>query len=152
LGSGPIAVTFRGKNKVLLGPKVTEQNFDKVFRHELVHVISAQKYKEAIPAWLEEGIANYISKNDKVNYKALAQMNFVDVNELSHPMRGSPALVSARYQASQALTEMISSKCEFRNLLRLSVGRKMQDYLENICRISDLNAEFKKWVKMKAGI
>ncbi len=152
-GAGPAAaaVSLRGKNKILLGPKVTETNFNQIFGHELVHVISAQKYKEAIPSWLEEGVANYISKNGTVNYKNLSSLNFNDVNELSHPMLGNANLIQGRYQASQALTEMIASKCEFRNLLRLSVGRKMQDYLENICRIKDINAEFKKWLKTKSG-
>lgn len=150
LGSSAMAVSLRGQNKVLLGPKVNEANFNQVFGHELVHVISAQKYKQAIPSWLEEGIANFISKNGKVNYKALLNYEFSDVNDLSHPLRGTANMVSSRYQASQALTEMIASKCEFRNLLRLSVGRKMEDYLKNICRISDINAEFKNWVKAKA--
>lgn len=151
LGAAASAVSLRGKNKILLGPQVTEQNFNQIFGHELVHVVSAQKYKTAIPSWLEEGVANYISKNSKVNYQALSKLDIKDVNELSHPMLGNANMIQIRYQASQALTEMIASKCEFRNLLRLSVGRKMQDYLENICRISDLNAEFKKWVKIKAG-
>ncbi|MEZ0392151.1 MAG: hypothetical protein ACAH59_08055 [Pseudobdellovibrionaceae bacterium] len=152
MGPAALAVHLRGQNKVLLGPKVTEANFTQVFGHELVHVISAQKYQQAIPTWLEEGIANFISKNGQVNYKALSQLELNDVNDLSHPMQGSANMISVRYQASQALTEMIASKCEFRNLLRLSVGRKMQDYLKNICGISELNAEFKKWVKAKSGL
>lgn len=151
LGPAATAVTFRGRNRVILGPKVNESNFNEIFGHELVHVISDQKYKEAIPAWLEEGMANYIAKQKSINYKALAKWSFRDVNELSHPMSGNAAMIHIRYQASQALTEMIASKCDFRNLLRLSVGRRMQDYLVNICRISDLNADFKKWIKIKSG-
>lgn len=152
LGPAAIAVSFRGQNKIILGPKVTEANFNQVFGHELVHVISAQKYKQAIPAWLEEGVANHISKNGKVNYRALAGYEFQDVTELGHPMLSDANMIQARYQASQALTEMIASKCDFRNLLRLSVQRKMQDYLANICRITDLKGDFKKWIKAKSGI
>ncbi len=151
LGPAALAVSLRGQNKILLGPQVIESNFNQIFGHELVHTISAQKYKQAIPTWLEEGIANYISKNGTVNYKALAKFEFKDVSELSHPIAGNPSMIRVRYQASQALTEMIASKCEFRNLLRLSVGRKMQDYLENICRISDINLAFKSWLKSKGG-
>jgi hypothetical protein len=151
LGSAALAVTLRGRNKVFLGPKVNETNFNQVFAHELVHVISDQKFKRAIPVWLEEGVANYISKNGNVDYKALSKLDIKDVNELGHPMLGRADMIHIRYQASQALTEMIASKCEFRNLLRLSVGRKMQDYLENICHISDINATFKNWIKTRAG-
>lgn len=151
LGPAALAVSLRGQNKILLGPRVNESNFNQIFGHELVHTISAQKYKQAIPSWLEEGIANYISKNGTVNYKVLANFEFKDVSELSHPIAGNPSMIHVRYQASQALTEMIASKCEFRNLLRLSVGRKMQDYLENICRISDINTSFKAWLKSKGG-
>lgn len=151
LGPAASAVSLRGQNKILLGPQVNESNFNQIFGHELVHTISAQKYKQAIPSWLEEGVANYISKNGTVDYKALAKFDFKDVNELSHPISGNANMIHIRYQASQALTEMIASKCEFRNLLRLSVGRKMQDYLENICHISDVNATFKTWLKTKGA-
>lgn len=150
LGPSAMAVTFKNQNKILLGPKVTEQNFNQVFGHELVHVISGQKYKDAIPNWLEEGIANFLSKNGKVDYAALAKFEFGDVSELAHPMKGSPETIHSRYQASQALAEMLSSKCDFRNLMRLSVQRKMQDYLNNICRIPDINTAYKKWVQEKS--
>jgi hypothetical protein len=149
MGPAALAVTFRGQNKMILGPRVTEKNFEKIFGHELVHVISSQKYKDAIPTWLEEGVANYISKNGAVDYKSLVKVELGDIAGFSHPMMGDAAMIHTRYQASQALTEMIASKCDFRNLLRLSVERKMQDYLANICRISDINSAFKKWVQDK---
>ena len=151
LGPAAMAVTFPGKNKVLLGPLVTEKNFDQVFGHELVHVISGQKYTQAIPAWLEEGIANYLSKSGTVDYALLAKQGFKDVHELSHPMTGNAQMIHVRYQASQALAEMLASKCDLRNLLRLSVQRKMEDELENICRIPDINAAYKKWISEKSG-
>ena len=151
LGPAPIAVAIRGENKILLGPHVTEKNFDPVFGHELAHVISAQKYKDAIPPWLEEGMANFVAKAGKVDYHSLKQFKFSDVNELAHPIKGDFAMIQSRYQASQALAEMISSKCDFRNLLRLSVQRKLQDYLGNICRITDLNSSFQKWIQEKSG-
>lgn len=152
LGPAPIAVAIRGENKILLGPRVTEKNFDPVFGHELAHVISAQKYKDAIPSWLEEGMANYVAKAGKVDYHALGHYKFADVSELAHPIKGDVAMIQTRYQASQALAEMLSSKCDFRNLLRLSVQRKLQDYLGNICRITDVNASFRQWIQDKSGI
>ncbi len=151
LGPAAMAVTFKNENKIILGPKVTEQNFNQVFGHELVHVISGQKYKDAIPRWLEEGIANFLSKNGKVNYPALLKFELSDVSDLAHPMRGSADQIHLRYQASQALAEMLSAKCDFRNLMRLSVQRKMQDYLKNICRVPDVNVAYQKWIKEKSG-
>jgi hypothetical protein len=151
VGPAALAVSLRGQDKILLGPRVTEKNFDPVFGHELVHVISSQKYKDAIPSWLEEGIANFVSKNGSVDYRALGKTTIKDVNELAHPMYGEAAMIHSRYQASQALAEMIASHCDLRGLLRLSVQRKLQDYLENICRISNINSSFQKWIKEKSG-
>lgn len=147
-----VAVSFRDQNRVHLGPKVTEKNFDSIFGHEMAHVISFQKYKGAIPSWLEEGVANFVSKNGKVDYAWLAQQPGVqDFHDLTHPMRGNADEVRARYQASQALVEMISARCDFRNLLRLSVGQGMDGYLERFCGFKDMNALFQKWMRDKAG-
>jgi hypothetical protein len=147
LGPSAIAVTLKNKNIILLGPEVTAENFDSVFGHEIVHVISFQKYKTAIPAWLEEGLANQLSHAGKVDYKWLkTQPPLQDVRSLTHPMNGGSALVHYHYQASQALAEMISAKCDFRNLLRLSVGVGMEGYLDTYCGIKDVNSAFQKWV------
>jgi hypothetical protein len=138
----------RSDGSVHLGPDVTSQNFDAVFGHELVHVIFHQKYKGAIPAWLEEGLANHLAKREKVNYAWLAKQPTVDVTTLGHPnkeIRGA----SFHYQTSTAVTEMIARRCSLPDLLRLSVGKKLTTYLSTYCEISDVNAEFVKWVKSK---
>ncbi len=151
LGPTVLAVSKKSENTVLMGPKVTEKNFDQIFGHELVHVIAFQKYKEAIPRWLEEGLANYISKSGTVNYKWLASKPFpADVRSLTHPFSGDIDNINYHYLASQALTEMIAAKCDLKNLLRLSVGQKMDGYLETYCLIPDLNAAYQKWVKSKS--
>lgn len=148
LGPMAVAVSLRDRNRILLGPRVTTENFDTVFAHELVHVISYQKYKDAIPRWLEEGLANHIAQSSKVDYKWLRkQQQPGKIQDLVHPFSGSVDRIHFHYMASQALAEMISSKCSMRDLLRLSVGRKLEDYLENICRIKDINVEFAKWIQ-----
>lgn len=153
LGPLPLAITQRNANRILLGPKVVESNFDRVFGHELVHVTSAQKYKDAIPKWLEEGVANYVAKFEKVDYVAMNKRPLPkDVTKMTHPMSGSYEDIINHYATSQALTEMIASRCDFRNLLRLSVQRKLENYLENICKISDINISFQKWVKDQAAL
>lgn len=152
LGPLAMAVTQRESNRILLGPRVVESNFDRVFAHELVHITSEQKYKGAIPKWLEEGVANYVAQFGKVDYVKMSKRPLPEnVTNVSHPMKGSEDEILNNYQISQALTEMIASRCDFRNLLRLSVQRKMEDYLENICKISNINESFKKWVADQAA-
>jgi hypothetical protein len=148
LGSSVMAVSRKSDNTVHLGPKVSSANFDQTLGHELVHIISYQKYKDAIPRWLEEGLANHLAKAGKVDYPWLASKPFPhDVRELVHPVSGSVDNIRYNYMASQALIEMIAHKCDLANLLRLSVGMKMESYLDTYCEIPDINAAFKKWVK-----
>ena len=154
LGSQVNAVTklSKGKQTVHLGPKVTDKNFDRVFAHELVHVVIDQKYKGAIPRWFEEGLANHLAKANKVNYNWLSKQEPVDdVRELSHPFKGSSQRVSYRYKASQALAEMLDKKCNLMQLIQLSVKRKMEDYIKTYCEIKDINIAFKEWVTSKSG-
>lgn len=147
-GDKVIAVSLRKDNSIHLGPKVTDKNFDGVFGHELVHIISFQKYKGAFPAWLEEGLANYLSKARTVSYKFLKKHPFPkDVRQLVHPVSGSSTNIQYNYQASQALAEMIASKCDLHVLFDLSVGRKLDNYLDTYCEIHDLNKDFQKWVR-----
>jgi hypothetical protein len=151
-----VAFTRKPQNSVSIGPRVTQDSFDAVFGHELVHVILYQKYKTAVPGWLEEGLANYLSKHGHVNYAWLSQQPDRDVYQLAHPFGDSRGRVPAggaqyAYQASQALMEMIASHCTVTDLLQLSVGKKLESYLPTLCGINDLNAEFHKWVKRKAA-
>ena len=150
LGSTVLALSKRQENAVWVGPRVNKNNFDQVFGHELVHVISYQKYKGAIPPWFEEGLANYISKSAKVDYKWIASKPFPkDVRGLTHPFDGDVDNIRYHYQASQALAEMIAAKCDLKELLRLSVGAKLDSYLDTYCQITDLNAAYQKWINSK---
>jgi hypothetical protein len=161
-----LAFSRKSDNSVHLGPRVTETNFESVFGHELVHVILFQKYKGAVPKWLEEGLANYLSNhkpplvNGKVAYDSshwtvdytwLAAQPPLDVLTLKHPF-SAIATNGARYhyQASQALVEMIASHCPLDQLLQLSVGKKLESYLSTFCGIDDVNADFRKWVAKKS--
>lgn len=152
LGPKAIAVTKSSKSGIVvhLGPKITNKNFDYQFGHEMVHVIIAQKYKGAIPKWLEEGLANHLSRAPKVDYEALNRHPLPqDVTKLAHPFSGEASLIHFRYKASQALAEMLSKKCDLENLIRLSVERKMENYIETYCEIKDINLAFRKWVESK---
>jgi hypothetical protein len=147
LGPTVLAISRKNDNTVHIGPRVNDANFDGVFGHEMVHIISFQKYKGAIPAWLEEGLANYLSQRAKVDYVWLSKHPAPDdVRELIHPYNGVEDHIRYCYMASQALTEMIASKCDLSNLLRLSVGRKMEKYLDTYCGIKNLTTDFKDWV------
>ncbi len=150
LGPNAQAVAQKNKNTILIGPAVTNQSFDSVFGHELVHIISYQKYKEGIPKWLEEGLANHLAKHNKVNYNWLKKKPLPNnVYDLAHPMSGNRDDILFKYETSQALAEMIAKKCDLTNLLRLSVGRNMEDYLKTYCEIPDLNEAYKKWIEKK---
>jgi len=151
LGPTVLAISKRDDNTIHLGPRIVDANFDQVFGHELVHIISFQKYKKAIPLWLEEGLANYIAKAGTVDYARLASQPVPsDVRQMTHPFGGTEEHIHYHYMASQALVEMIAKKCDLSNLLRLSVGKDMDRYLGTYCEIPDLNAAFKKWIQTHA--
>lgn len=148
--SSVLAVAKRNENAIYIGPRVTSENFDGVFGHELAHIIMFQKYKDAIPKWLEEGLANYVAKRGEIDYKFLSQRENFDVRSLTHPFKATASDPKFHYMASSAVMHMIASKCRIHDLLQLSVGHGLESYLSTFCRISDLNAEFAKWVKRKA--
>jgi len=146
-GPTVLAISKKSDSTVHLGPRVKEDNFNGVFGHELVHIISFQKYKGAIPLWLEEGLANHLSQQTKVDYHWLTTQPVPeDVRNLTHPFGGSVDNIRYHYMASQALIEMIADKCDLSNLIRLSVGRKLEDKLDTYCGIKDITAAFKVWL------
>lgn len=148
-GFGPAVIAYSrpSDNTIHIGPKVGKDNFDNVFGHELAHVVVAQKYKSAIPKWIEEGLANYVSKT-KLDYAWLAKEPPRDVTTLTHPFKGQVDY-KYHYAASTAVMEMIASKCSLSDLLQLSVGKKLETYLDTYCNIPDVNAEFRKWIESK---
>jgi hypothetical protein len=156
LGPSVLAFSRKEDNSVHLGPRVDTTNFDPIFGHELVHVIVFQKYKNAIPKWLEEGLANELAKRGAVDYEWLARHGVEgDVHLLVHPFQfsyGGPGEhVRYHYQASQALVEMIASHCSLTDLLQLSVGKKLETYLTTLCGIKDVNASFREWIQAHAA-
>ena len=88
IGPAVLAFTRQSDNTIHLGPKVDDAGFDGIFGHELVHVILYQKYKGAVPKWLEEGLANYTARRGEVNYTWLSVEPTVDVHTLVHPFKG----------------------------------------------------------------
>ena len=149
----PLAVTIKSpkKTEIHLGPGINKKNYAKMIGHELVHVVFFQKYHGAIPPWLEEGFANHLSKQDPVNYKWLSkQILPKDVTKMQHPYKQTNIDLHVHYKSSQALVEMLKKKCDLSNLLRLSVERKMANYIKSYCNIKDINKSFHDWIKRKA--
>lgn len=132
-----------------LGPQIDSSRFDGTFGHELVHVMLHQKYKTAIPGWLEEGLANHLADKGTVDYGWLAHQPFQDVKTLVHAFN-HVADPHYHYQASQAVAEMVEAKCDLHDLLQMAVGKSFETYLANICEITDVNAAFREWVLKKA--
>ena len=131
-GFGPSVLAFarRSDNTVHVGPRVNTANFDGVFGHELVHIIVYQKYKDAIPPWLDEGLANYAANRVNIDYAWLASQPIPDIHTLTHPFNATHSsgevTVSARYHymASTALMEMLASHCDIHDLPPIVGGGK----------------------------
>jgi len=159
LGPSVVAVTLKEKNQIHLGPKVNKENLPRILGHELVHVVLYQKYKSAIPIWLEEGLANFISGYGKVDYRKIQKEKMpIDIRKMGHPFitqvqaeSGAQISSAMQYQLSTALIEMLASRCDLHDLLQLSVGENLERYLGTFCEISDLNIEFRAWIQKKKG-
>ncbi|MEO5666513.1 MAG: hypothetical protein ABIR96_00495 [Bdellovibrionota bacterium] len=148
-----LAFTKRNDLTIHLGPLVTKETFEGVFAHELSHVILFQKYKDAIPPWLTEGLCNSVGGIVKVNYVWLAsQKERVDVTTLQHPYdKQNKNRADLHYRASLAVVKMLQKKCpDFKELLNLSLKSKLADYLPTYCGIEDLNGTFWKFVDSEA--
>ncbi len=143
------AIFKKSDSTIHVAPNVDATLFERVFGHELVHAIFFQKHKQAIPIWLEEGLANHVSQHGPPDYHWLVNKSWGDVTEMGHPNKGllEPKL---HYTISTALIEMIESKCSLRDLLQLSVGKKMESYLTTYCDIKEINTSFRKWVEIQA--
>jgi hypothetical protein len=145
-----LAYSIPKRNFIVMGPQVNSDNFDGVFGHELMHVEVHQHYKGAIPGWLEEGLANHVGKFETPDYKWLASQPVVPVSEMNHrPFSGDGPSPRYHYMASTALMEMIAAKCSLKELLRLSVGDKLEEWLDSYCHIQNVDEEFKKWIAKK---
>lgn len=148
-----MAFTKGSDLSIHIGPRVTKSNFDLIFGHELAHVVIFQKYKSAVPPWLNEGLCNSVAGYKTINYTWLAaQSPRVDITQLYHPYdpeRASRADV--HYMASLAAVKMLEKKCpSFRELLNLSLKSNINDYIKTYCRIPDLNQAFWSWVDENA--
>jgi hypothetical protein len=151
-GYGPTVLAFtRARNGTIdLGPRVTRDVFEAVLGHELVHMILFQKYKDAIPKWLEEGLANFLATRKRsVDYAWLSRQKLLPVRSLHHPFNDG---IDPRYhyQAATAVMELIASRCPYGDLLQLSVGSNLDRYLPTLCNIQDLDSAFAAWIKARA--
>ncbi len=148
-GDSVVAYADKVSSSIHLGPRVTKENFEAVFGHELAHLIVAQKYKQAIPEWLEEGLANYVGRHGQVDYAWLGGQKRPPVRELVHPFQAGrdPRL---HYMLSTAAVEMLAAKCSFADLLQLSVGKKLESFLATYCGISDLDGELNRYLQTQS--
>lgn len=151
----PIETEIKSSAVITVGPQVRKANWDKILGHELVHVIIGQKFKTSIPDWLEEGLANYFGKNEVVDYTWLSAQPLPAIEKLGHPVTatsengGLPA--HFYYQASQALVELLDTKCGGADqLLQLALGKSVKIYLSSLCGIEDLHRELRAWIDRKA--
>jgi len=149
--SAVVAFARRSDQSIHLGPKVKEDNFTSVFGHELAHVIVFQKFKMAIPKWLEEGLANRVAENIIIDYNWLAKQSRLNVSKLGHPLDAkSEVTLNFHYMAALGVVHMLESKCtSLRELLNLSLRSTLEDAVPTFCKIPDINSAFWKWVDSK---
>jgi hypothetical protein len=143
-----LAFSDKSAARIVMGPLVTGANFEEVLTHEIVHHAIAQKYKAAIPVWLEEGLANHIARpGRKPNYALLKQQAPFEVFRLGHPFKDPSLPPRVHYEASLALAKLLDRKCGLMTLLQLSVGRSVEGYLATTCGIENLSGAYQRWVQ-----
>ncbi|MCC7442175.1 MAG: hypothetical protein IT285_11105 [Bdellovibrionales bacterium] len=147
-----LAFTRKSDQRVVFGPRVTREAFEGVLAHELAHVVTYQKYKESIPDWLSEGLANWLARKGTVDYRWLAGRPLPSVESLGHPFKTAGNDPKVLYQASSAVIDLLRARCRWRDLLQLSVGKKLETYIRTTCGIRDLNAELRAWILKQSAI
>jgi hypothetical protein len=149
----PILAFYRQQTKdIHFGPLVTKENFESTFAHELAHVVVAQKYKDHLPKWLEEGLANSTADKNDVDWVAVSKIfPRMDPRQAAHPFSASEfADVQNRYLISLAALQFLKKECpSFRELLNLGLKSNLETYLPTYCKIQDLNAQFWSFVDRK---
>jgi hypothetical protein len=153
--TAPMILAFTrktGDGTIYMGPQVNAGNFKMVLGHEIAHVIMYQKYKGAIPAWLEEGMANDSAGNVQIDYKWLNKQPRQNVTQMTHPFDAkSNDEVNFKYMASLATVLMLEKKCpSLRELVNLSLKKNIETFIPTYCGIQDLNAALWTWIAQKA--
>jgi hypothetical protein len=152
----PILAFYRSATKEIhFGPGVTKLNFEATFAHELAHAVVAQKFQSHLPKWLEEGLANWASDKNEVDWSELAKLfPRMDPKSAAHPFTAQEAgETRARYTVSLAALQFLKKQCpSFRELLNLSLKSNLEDFLASYCKIQDLKTEFWKFVDRRAKL
>jgi predicted SprT family Zn-dependent metalloprotease len=149
--SNILAFARRQDHSVHIGPKVTLKNFETVLAHELAHVIIFQKYKDRIPLWLEEGLANSVAENVQIDFKWLNQQKRIPLKAMSHPLSATSAdEINYKYMGSLAAIEMLKERCpNFRELLNLSLKQNLETFIPTYCKIPNLDTALWEWINRK---
>ena len=102
--------------------------------HEIVHLVMHRYYTGGIPSWLDEGLAQYVSKSAHASYErargylakphseAIAPDDFIPVPKLiamTQPPSGPVSLVHTFYNESERLVRFLAAtdKANFLQLL-----------------------------------
>jgi hypothetical protein len=146
-----LAFTKKSDQSIHIGPSVNSKNFDEVLGHELTHVILSQKYKSHIPAWLEEGLANWAAGVNALDKVWLRSQKLPTVLALAHPLKSqSTQDMRLKYMSSLALVKFLERKCpSMRELLNLSLKGKLEDHIPTFCQIKNLQSDFETFVSKR---
>jgi hypothetical protein len=120
---------------------------DNSLGHEIVHLLLRRLYAPMIPLWLNEGLAQYLSKNAHASFQhargfvakpwssAVAPDKFIPLTSLTTMGYPSGDSVAAFYDESERLVRflMAADRVKFLELLRLSVrGVRFDDTIARV--------------------
>ena len=139
--------------------------------HEIVHLVLHRFYTDGIPCWLDEGFAQYISKDAHASYQrargyiakphseAIAPENIIPLSTLlaiTHPPSEN---VHTFYNESERLVRFLAetNKASFLNLLDALARHQPFEttlprfYPANFSSVSDLDAKFRDYASKDFG-
>ena len=142
--------------------------------HEIVHLVMHRYYTGGIPSWLDEGLAQYVSKSAHASYQrargyfakphseAIAPDDFIPVTklvEMTHPPSGPVPLVHTFYDESERLVRFLAAtdKANFLQLLDALARHQpfetsfSQIFLGKFANTATFEEKFKDYVSRDFG-
>src|SRR5256886_2107568 len=139
--------------------------------HEIVHLVLHRFYTDGIPCWLDEGFAQFISKDAHASYErargyvskphsdAIAPQDLIPLGVLTITTHPPSENVRIFYDESERLVRFLAetNKVSFLNLLdalarhQLFEASLFRFYPANFASISDLDAKFRAYASKDFG-
>src|SRR5437763_3880153 len=139
--------------------------------HEIVHLVLHRFYTDGIPCWLDEGFAQYISKDAHASYQrargyiakphsdSIAPQDLIPLSVLTVATHPPSERVHTFYDESERLVRFLAetNKASFLNLLDALARHQPFEttlprfYPANFTSVSDLDAKFRDYASKDFG-